>query len=97
MSRVVAIRKITKQWTTGDGQKIRICDMADSHLLNAIAFCERTHEHTQQTAEPPAFQGEMAQWCAERDWERLQESGPEETFPLYLDLCEEADRRGLKL
>ncbi len=35
-------RKITKIWTTAEGKEIRICDMTDEHLHNAIAFCERT-------------------------------------------------------
>jgi hypothetical protein len=90
------MKKITKVWTTGDGQKTRICDMPDDHLLNALAWCERTHEATQHSSAPPMFNGEMAQMCAERDWERLQENGPEESFPLYLDLHAEAERRGLK-
>lgn len=90
------IRKVTKKWTMKNGQKIRICDMADSHLLNTIAFCERNHREMQRLAPFPDFGGEMAQMYAERDWDRLQESGPEETHPLYLELHAEAERRGLK-
>jgi len=90
------MRKVTKVWTTGDGQKIRICDMSNEHLLNAIAYCERSHEAAQRTMEPPVFQGEMAQMCADRDFDLFQEGGPEESFPLYLDLHAEAERRGLK-
>ena len=90
------IHKVTKVWTTGDGQKLRICDMTDKHLLNAISFCERKHRAAQLNLPYPNFNGEMAQMHAEQSWEHFQEGGPEELFPLYLDLCEEADRRGLK-
>lgn len=90
------MRKVTKKWETGDGQKVRICDMSDEHLRNAIAYCERSHAQSQAVS-PPMFGGEMAQLEADRDWERLQESGPEESFPLYESLCEDAQRRGLKI
>lgn len=33
--------KVTKVWTTKDGTRIRICDMTDDHLANAISFLER--------------------------------------------------------
>ena len=90
------MKKVTKKWKTADGQKVRICDMTDSHLLNAIAWCERKHLLTQQTMPYPTFQGEMAQYYAEQQYDALQEGGPEESFPLYDDLCADADRRGIR-
>jgi hypothetical protein len=89
-------RKVTKIWTTRDGRKLRICDMSDSHLIRAIKLCERSHRAAQLQLPYPEFNGEMAQFYAESDWMRFQDSGPEESAPLYLDLCAEADRRGLE-
>jgi hypothetical protein len=43
----------------------------------------------------PNFNGEMAQFYAERDWEADVEAEPEDRWPIYLDLMEEAARRGL--
>lgn len=75
----------------------RICDMTDTHLRNAIRCCKRLHRQMQRDLPYPMFGGEMAQYYAEQDYERFQESDPEESFPLYLDLHAEADRRGLKV
>jgi hypothetical protein len=93
----LGIRKVTKVWKTKDDRKLRICDMADEHLLNTIAMCQRKHRAAQLAMPFPQFGGEMAQWCAESDYDRFQESGPEESFPLYEDLCLEAMRRGLDM
>lgn len=95
--KIVGTRKVTKIWTTGDGVRVRICDMTDTHLRNAIRSCERLHKQMQRDLPYPMFGGEMAQYYAEQDYERFQESDPEESFPLYLDLHAEADRRGLKV
>lgn len=32
-------------WTSKDGTGIRICDMTDAHLLNAIRFVRKRFEH----------------------------------------------------
>jgi len=41
----MTIRKQTKLRTTQRGNRIRICDMHDEHLKNAIAKIERTQQH----------------------------------------------------
>lgn len=94
---MAAVRKVTKIWTTREGEKIRICDMTDDHLRNAIRLCERLHEKAKALIPFPDFNGEMAQYYAEQDYDRFLSSTPEESFPLYPDLCEEAYRRGLKV
>ena len=88
-----SFRKVTKVWTTREGERVRICDMTDEHLRNAIASCERLHAQAQSGLPFPIFGGDMAQFCAERDYDSFQASGPEESFPLYLDLCDEQLRR----
>lgn len=35
------MKKQTSFWKTNSGKKIRICDMEDSHLLNAIKLMQR--------------------------------------------------------
>jgi hypothetical protein len=93
-----SIRKVTKKWTTIDGRKARMCDMTDSHLLNAIAICQRMHRAVQLDTPYPSLNGEMAQFYAEQDWSSLQDSNdPSDSFPLYDDLCLEARRRRLTL
>jgi hypothetical protein len=37
----MSIRKQTALWKTSYGQSIRICDMTDSHLSNAIRMFRR--------------------------------------------------------
>jgi len=90
-------RKVTKVWTTSDGKRVRICDMTDTHLTNAIKSCRRHHEEAKVALPVPMFGGDMAQFYSDQDYERFMNSDPEETFPLYPDLCQEAFRRGLKV
>jgi hypothetical protein len=91
------MKRIAKLWTTKDGERIRICDMTDAHLLNAIRMCERAHKVAQLGMPYPMFQGEMASYYAEAEYYHFQASGPEASFPLYDDLCFEAQRRGIEL
>lgn len=88
-----------KFWTQRDGTKIAIRDMTDAHIKNAIAMLERMTEDRRDTclSSYPCFQGEMAQYYAEQDWNRTASAPVEElaeqTFPVYADLVEEQDRR----
>jgi hypothetical protein len=89
------MRKVTKLWKQKNGMKIRICDMTDTHLENCIKLLERAAEHQKINYPYPMFNGEMAQYYAEQDYDRMQASGPEYFFPIYEDLCAERDRRAL--
>lgn len=93
-------RKVTKLWKCKDGRKVRICDMTDSHLDNAIAMMERMARAVhpllvaQAYAIASCLQGEMASYYAEQDIDRLEHSEPEELLPpIYDDLISERDRR----
>jgi len=85
-----------KLWTTADGERIKIRDMTDSHLMNAIRYLDRKLDEAKRETPFPVFQGDMAEFCAERDWEHLQETtDPADFWPIYEDLVEEAERRKL--
>jgi len=84
-------------WTTKKGEKVRIKDMTDSHLLNTIKLIERNHRDELNAAYSVAsiLTGEMATFCAERDIDCMEDEGPSYTHPLYSDLVDEAERRKL--
>jgi hypothetical protein len=84
-------------WKTKDGRTIAIRDMDDGHLTNTIRFLERAHTARvrQVILNPPAFQGEMAQLCADAEYNALLESEPGDVFPVYHDLVQEQQRRKL--
>lgn len=82
-----------KVWTTARGERIPIRDMGDVHLRNCIALIARAHRAYLEHAEPHVFNGEMAQYYAERDWAMLRDSSPGEVWPVYDDLVDELERR----
>lgn len=101
------MKPCTRIWKCKDGRKVRVCDMTDSHLLNTIAMLERNASALLAQEISAAYsclsmlQGEMATYYCERDIDRLEETSPgeflEATQPIYTHLCNEADRRKLKL
>lgn len=88
------MRKETAYWTCKDGRRLRICDMDDRHLLNTIRFLERALED-RKACPPPSFQGEMAQFFADMEWEAMQELDTSDAYPIYDKLVADARRRGL--
>lgn len=61
-------------WTTADGRKLKPEEMSDDHLQNTINYLKRNlPELKAQIAINlyafPCFQGEMAQFCAEAEWD----------------------------
>lgn len=81
-------------WRTKDGRRIPISRMSDLHLLNTEQFLRRKFNQLQD-AEPPSFQGEMAQMIADDEWQAMQEACIEDVFPQHADICAEIQRRGL--
>ena len=78
--------------------------MSDSHLLNTIRLLRRSGAALQWQVVlngPPQFSGEMAQYYADQDYDHLidlnEEDFTAETYPLYSDLCDEAERRKLPI
>lgn len=98
------MKKQTRVWTTAIGEKIRICDMSDTHLLNTIQFLERQAEVNHTAALNSAYamecglQGEMALYVIGMEIRHLEEEGvdPYEQFPILHNLEAEKERRGLK-
>jgi hypothetical protein len=65
----------TTEWTTGDGQKVRICDMGNRHLENTIKMLKRRRDHYHQQASnafSSGFQGEAASECADAKGEECE-------------------------
>lgn len=95
------MRKQTKIWTCKDGTRLRICDMEDSHLDNAIRLIERMAEArtgelvTSGYQALGCLQGEMALDSIERELGYLEQYGlePSEINPLYDNLILEKQRR----
>lgn len=93
----------TGMWKTINGSEIRIVDMGNRHLINAIRMLERNAEKGAQALIDSGerflttLSGDMAQYSVEQGLHSLQsgEFEIEEIFPVYEELTEEADRRGL--
>lgn len=90
------MKKEDPAWKTKDGRVIRICNMTNSHLLNTIRFLEQKHFELMFTMPYPNFNGEMAQMCAEQEWDQLQNSNPEDVYPILSAMYEEVEQRGIK-
>jgi hypothetical protein len=55
-------------WVTKDKRRVAVVHMTDQHIDNATAMLRRREAALKETPDPPSFQGEMAQYYAERDW-----------------------------
>lgn len=97
------IRKVTKVWRTSRGEKIRICDMTNVHLQNAICSlkrgaqisCDKAIREVDDVYCSSFYpQGEMAQLCLEQDIDAVMSSTWEDyVAPAYYDLLVEQERR----
>jgi hypothetical protein len=75
--------------------------MTDSHLLNTIAYLKRRDDEDRKwmISNPPDFQGEMAQYFAEQEWEAAvsgQDDYGRDEHPMLHFLEMDAERRGLE-
>ena len=91
----------TKKWKTKSGQKIRVCDITDSHLLRAIEAIE--HYRTNQAmglldaAELFGPDSEASWQLEQAGTNILEETEEAEDYPdIYYDMVEEAEQRGLR-
>ncbi len=92
--------KVVKTWKSKDGRRIRICDMSNQHLVNTMKLLERNASAERFNNFPyPSFQGEMAQYYAEQEFDNLIEKEDYELagemYPIYKDMYEELLKRGL--
>ena len=78
-------------WTTKEGKEIDIVDITDSHLANIIKFLKKKIEDF-GTIPYPYFQGEMAQYCAEQEYEQAEEH-LEECHYMLKEMKKEQKRR----
>lgn len=88
-------------WTTSRGTKVKIRDMEDAHLVNTILMLRRRAQAQIHELTPPCFQGEMAQYYADQEYDALMEMDEDEAaqscFEIYEDLMDECERRKLTL
>jgi hypothetical protein len=65
----------TEMWEVRDGTRVRISDMTPRHAENAYRLLLRQAESLAFRAvlllPPPNFNGDMAQYYAEQEWEAL--------------------------
>lgn len=98
-------RKQAAMWTMQSGQRIRLCDMTDSHLLNTIRMLERyaaacrSRDLQGNMWLADTLNGEQAILCAEGHVATLADEAFDEAEyycpPLYKNMLEEAIRRGV--
>lgn len=97
------MRKQTAYWTTKTGERIRICDMIDSHLANTIRLLEGMAKATNAANLNAAYaasmylQGEQASYECDRAISVMEEDhdGEYELPDIYWKLVEERHRRAL--
>ena len=87
-------------WVTREGRVIPIRAMTDRHLYHTIRLLERLARVTWRTPMPRGFlQGDVANFLLEQEQIRLSEMDlaeiAQEIHPRYVDLVEEATRRGV--
>ena len=84
-------------WVDKNGNKHRISKMTNNHLDNTIKFLEKQAEQRAMSLPYPNFNGDMAQYCAENEWEQAIDH-PIEFFlygTVYDYLIQEQNKRKL--
>jgi len=86
------------KWQCADGTVIRLCDMTDSHLANAMRMLERQARAAEDDllyGPAPVFFGEEAQTHFEIEWFDVLENGIDVSrlFPIYRKMEMEVEYR----
>ncbi|MEK6884630.1 MAG: hypothetical protein AABY22_33665 [Nanoarchaeota archaeon] len=94
-------------WVTKTGDKIRVKDMENSHLVNVIKYLRKTAQKHFNSELKAAYcvssmlNGEMAQLFCEQDIERMEDIDIDEELsleiPCYDLMLNEVFKRGLKI
>lgn len=96
--------KQTEMWLTGDGTKIRICDMTAKHLQNAIQYLWRWAEREREAALDLAQEvdnfvsADIASYYADQELTRACIATREDYLPsIYWKLVNDRERRKEKM
>ena len=89
----------SKIWTTAKGEKIHIKDMSNAHLVHTIRFLERKKRDNELDAFEAAasMNGEMASYYLEGEAHSLLDKSVGDVWPIYDDMVNEAESRGLEI
>lgn len=93
--------KQTKIWTTRDGERIRICDMTDTHLVNTINMLVRgapgryAHALNQAQCFATVFPRAEDDGCVDHIGEQTDLEFLQESVPIFENLLWEFSRRKL--
>lgn len=94
------MRKVTKRWRTRNGKSIRICDMTDKHLQNAIHCIRRCHDRSIESAyavELMVHPDSEAAFLIGQQIASMEREDPAVHYPILADLEAEAMRRRLEV
>lgn len=94
------IEKQTSRWKTANGDKVRICDMTDDHLVNTIRFLEkRARLMVAKFLRMTSPHGDVATVLFDSMIEELSDpqAWQDEVPPIYWKMREDARRRRIQL
>lgn len=92
---------LVKTWTTRFGERLLICKMAASHLINVRRMLRRAAVRDLTAAQScfPSCNGEMAQYYAEQAFDQMASMTPDEyareNWPVFRAIEREIQRRKL--